>query len=125
MMRRLLVLALLLVSALAHAGEKAYSLNAQAVTDTGISVTFVDNHSGGSGLQMVAQEVFVKNDGTSNEVYCDVLDRTATTADKMIPFGEGYTFGTSPTNENGGYLGIGCICASGESTTVRIWAQGR
>ncbi len=126
-MRRLVVAALVLVAVVAQAGEKAmYTLNAQSVTDAGVAIPFTDNGTGGSGKRIVAQVIFIKNDGTTNEVYCNIRSTLiASTSDRMIPFGEGYTFEASPNNDDGGFFGIGCITATAETTTIRVWAQGR
>lgn len=128
-MKRLRVVAGLVLALLAAAGpvhairDLVYVNNAQAVTDTGVSISFTDNGSGGNTAAFIAQSVFVKNKG-ANEVFCDLRDTTATTSDFQIEAGDAFTFAPTP-GRTGGYAGIGCITSSGETTTIQVRAQGQ
>ena len=118
-MRRTLavLLAVLTAASVVGAAYQAYSTTVSA-TQTNSAVAF----------GFTAKQVLVINDG-SNEVFIDLTDTTAVadTTDSTnveIKAGSAISFAwdarTDPTLD--GWTGMGVICSSGETATVRVTA---
>lgn len=122
MIRRLCIV--LLVLGLAGVGLAAngrlYSSGAAGISasQSNSVVTFTDNHSGGDASAFNATKIVIVNDGP-DPIFVDYVDTTASTADWQVKIGESLIL-SPPALTSQGVPGIGIICASGKTATVRV-----
>jgi len=109
-MRRLAVLALVLMAAVAPAALQTYTTSVTAV-DTNQAFEF------GFG----ASSVMIANDDTTNEVFIAFDDPTATTSDFKLLKGESVTLDVERGAERIEQVSV--ICSSTETAAIRILAH--
>ncbi len=113
-MKRIATLvAVLLAATLYAAAPPWYTSGAgTAVGPVNTTISFTDNHSGGTSAAFLARWVHLRSDAASDSCYVDFADGVATTADMKIVASQDYTWvapaGYNPTM---GLASIGVICA--------------
>jgi hypothetical protein len=128
MTKRLAVLLVALtVAASAWAVGLQYSSGATglAITQTNLTTSFTDNHSGGTDAAFQARAILIRPRTGSDTCHVDLGDGVATTADTALPAGSTFIKEWDPTTGGvgGGFDGFGAICGTGETATwdVDAW----
>lgn len=125
--RRLLaVLAFAVLATSAWAAPPFYTSGKTglSITQSNRTVTFTDNHSGGTNAAFLARVIMVRSDSTSaNTCMVDLVDGTATASDVPLPPGATivltYPLIYAPSD---GIAAIGAICSTGQTATFYVEA---
>lgn len=126
MKRAMAVLAALALAANAWALPLFYSSgkNGLSITQTNRTITFTDNHSGGTNVAFKARWIMVRSaQASASTCFVDFMDGTATTADVPIAPGGVYTFPIPPAYSGlEGMASIGAICDTAGTATWYVEA---
>jgi hypothetical protein len=129
MIRKLVaILALVLSAGVASAqnpGAYTSGTAGVSVTDVNTTVTFTDNHSGGTTAAFLARQIIVRSRAASaNTCFLDYNDGTATTADvPLAPGGEFRLVRGAGYRPESGWASMGVICSAGQTATFDIIAD--